>query len=149
MKKRIAASSKICNSCKTNLNSLGSRKCLECNRAYQKQSYKLRRSAFERSKQLGLDRQNFINAIKNLPCQDCGVKFPTECMDFDHRDPELKSFTITARYVSESTESRRRLMLEVSKCDLVCANCHRIRTKKFGHSAFRKSKSAENPEIVE
>ena len=72
-----------------------------------------------------------MDAIKDLPCQDCGGRFPPECMDFDHRDPELKSFPISQGYVAQKDpQALRELMLEVSKCDLVCSNCHRIRTKK-------------------
>lgn len=47
-------------------------------------------------------------------------------MDFDHRDRLDKKFAI-----SESARYSLRLMREeVTKCDLVCANCHRIRTFK-------------------
>lgn len=45
--------------------------------------------------------------------------------DFDHRDPKLKSFSISDKGV---TVSLARLQEEVKKCDLVCANCHRFRT---------------------
>jgi hypothetical protein len=66
-----------------------------------------------------------INAMKNgRPCMDCGGYFPPVCMDFDHRDPSNKSFSVAG--------SKRRLWIlleEISKCDLVCANCHRIRTQ--------------------
>ena len=75
------------------------------------------------------DRQEFVNKIKDLPCQDCGGRFDPECMDFDHRDAEIKSFEIGARMLGKGEKSLRKFMLEVSKCDLVCANCHRLRTK--------------------
>ena len=81
-------------------------------------------------------RRSFLDSIKDLPCQDCGGSFPPECMDFDHRDPELKSFGIgrdSAVSVNDP-EAMRTLMLEVSKCDLICSKCHRIRTKAQNHA---------------
>lgn len=46
-------------------------------------------------------------------------------MDFDHRDPGLKSYTVS-RMVGRAGIVR--IMAEVAKCDIVCANCHRDRT---------------------
>lgn len=57
------------------------------------------------------------------PCSDCGNKYPPEAMDFDHvRGP--KAFNIgNARSVA-----LKALAVEIAKCDLVCATCHRLRT---------------------
>lgn len=67
----------------------------------------------------------WINSFKEKPCMDCGGIYDTECMDFDHREGETKAFNVgTARNLS-----KRRVMEEIAKCDLVCANCHRLRTK--------------------
>jgi hypothetical protein len=55
---------------------------------------------------------------------DCGNTFPPVCMDFDHRDADSKSFNIASR-IQLSIE---KLAAEIAKCDLVCSNCHRIRT---------------------
>lgn len=68
-----------------------------------------------------------INQIKaTTPCADCGGTFHPVCMDFDHRDPLLK-----VSGISEMIQARLSLdtiMKEIDKCDLVCANCHRLRT---------------------
>jgi hypothetical protein len=63
--------------------------------------------------------------MKNKPCADCGGKFPTMCMDFDHVRGR-KEFAISSRWGT----SLGRLNKEIAKCDLVCANCHRIRTSE-------------------
>lgn len=55
---------------------------------------------------------------------DCGQTFPMCVMDFDHRDPSLKCFGI-GQYKEGSVT---KLLAEIAKCDVVCANCHRIRT---------------------
>jgi hypothetical protein len=70
-----------------------------------------------------------IQAMKNVPCADCGQRFDPVCMDFDHRDPSQKQFTIAGGY-SRSLEA---LLDEIAKCDIVCANCRRLRTQKGRH----------------
>lgn len=70
-----------------------------------------------------------VEKLKDKPCTDCGHKFPPYCMDFDHVRGQ-KEF-----YVTESVRSWERTEKEIAKCELVCANCHRIRTyrrKQFG-----------------
>lgn len=65
-----------------------------------------------------------ILSLKQGPCMDCGGSFPPVCMDFDHRPGVVKLFAI-ATGLNRSMES---VKAEIAKCDLVCANCHRIRT---------------------
>lgn len=64
----------------------------------------------------------WIAGLKAAPCADCGVSYPTCVMDFDHQGD--KEFSIGA----SMTKSRAALQREIDKCELVCANCHRIRT---------------------
>jgi hypothetical protein len=47
-------------------------------------------------------------------------------MDFDHREPHKKNFRITAG--GAMLRNRLSLLGEIDQCDVVCANCHRIRT---------------------
>lgn len=69
-----------------------------------------------------------IVAAKHRPCADCGGSFPSVCMDFDHRDPDQKGFTISQAVSRGRTEAT--ILAEIQKCDVVCANCHRIRTER-------------------
>lgn len=64
-----------------------------------------------------------INAAKNVPCALCGNRFPSVCMDFHHRDRSAKSFGIGARAMSYGP---KKIIAEIAKCDVYCANCHRI-----------------------
>lgn len=58
------------------------------------------------------------------PCKDCGNKFHPEVMEFDHvRGEKLFQLSDAVR-----GKSLRDIATEIAKCDLVCANCHRIRT---------------------
>ena len=48
-------------------------------------------------------------------------------MDFDHRDRKTKLTNIN-RMINYRSYSKEKILEEIEKCDLVCANCHRIRT---------------------
>ena len=68
--------------------------------------------------------QEIMQVEKARPCMDCGGTFPPYVYDFDHRIPAEKSFSIS----KGKRVGREALLAEIAKCDLVCANCHRIRT---------------------
>ena len=70
-----------------------------------------------------------VDALKLKPCLDCGGKFPPVCMDFDHRPGQVKLGNVSSIRTRWSME---RVLAEIAKCDLVCANCHRIRTRARG-----------------
>lgn len=60
---------------------------------------------------------------KNHPCVDCGKTFPSCAMQFDHVRGEKVD------KVSNLVNAPRLLLeAEIAKCDLVCGNCHKIRT---------------------
>ncbi len=71
----------------------------------------------------------FLRDLRRRPCADCGQNFPPWVMDFDHRDPTTKSFALAAG--KALLKSREVLIAEIAKCDVVCANCHAIRTYKW------------------
>lgn len=68
-------------------------------------------------------RRDLIRNLKSKPCTDCGSMFHPICMDFDHTKGE-KLFNITAG----ARRPLSVLMAEIEKCEVVCANCHRLRT---------------------
>ncbi len=67
----------------------------------------------------------FIDSLKDCPCTDCGESYPACVMDFDHVRGE-KLFNVTS--MKGRSPSEAAILEEVAKCDVVCANCHRIRT---------------------
>lgn len=70
--------------------------------------------------------KSYIDELKNQPCTDCGQTYPSYVMDFDHLDGYTKHKNV-ADLIGERT-SIRVIRNELAKCELVCANCHRIRT---------------------
>lgn len=69
--------------------------------------------------------RDLINQLKDFPCTDCGVKYLPCVMDFDHINDD-KEFNVS-HLVSECAKTEK-ILTEVAKCELVCANCHRMRT---------------------
>jgi len=79
-------------------------------------------------------------------CMDCGHKFPYFVMDFDHRDPTTK---VTDVSILVKNGTRWALVLEeIAKCDLVCVNCHRLRTYK-GQSCYRTRRYEHHRNILD
>jgi len=58
-------------------------------------------------------------------CTDCGYNAHPAALDFDHRDPASKTDDIGKMYGRATTD---RIYAEVNKCDVRCANCHRVKT---------------------
>ena len=70
--------------------------------------------------------RNYVIEIKeNTPCTDCGINYPYYVMDFDHL--EDKKITVSRVINSGSWIKTKE---EIAKCEVVCSNCHRIRTYK-------------------
>lgn len=77
------------------------------------------------SKRLRIERREILNKAKEKGCVECGYNEHFCALDFDHIDPSQKEFTIGTSYTSVSLE---RLYKEIDKCQVLCANCHRIKT---------------------
>ena len=59
------------------------------------------------------------------PCKDCQTKYPYYVMQYDHRDGSTKEGIVSSIV---NTLGEKALLREIAKCDLVCSNCHAIRT---------------------
>lgn len=76
---------------------------------------------------INLDKREYLDKYKTQAgCADCGLRNDEhpEVFDFDHRPGTDKHFNL-ARAINLTW---KRLLAEIEKCDVVCANCHRIRT---------------------
>lgn len=101
------------------------RYCRECGKHFTRNHYKRNKSQYiARSMRSNIKRREYLQQLKSRPCADCGMQYPYYVMDFDHREDEEKVFEMNrVAYVS-----MRALKQEIKKCDLVCSNCHRVRT---------------------
>jgi hypothetical protein len=85
-----------------------------------------RRAVNERLRRLRQKKRAQLDELKRKPCADCGGEFHPFVMDFDHRDDAEKLFNVSASIPLGLPF--KRVLAEVAKCDIVCANCHRMRT---------------------
>lgn len=106
----------------------------EAGRAAIREHYRQNKAAYlERNKRVRHDIREMVRAAKDRPCADCGRSFPSYVMDLDHRPGEAKRFELGG--IGRKTPSRPQVTAEIAKCDVVCANCHRVRTfSRAGHS---------------
>lgn len=58
-------------------------------------------------------------------CIDCGEKYPHYMLEFDHL-PEYEKLENVGNVARR--HSWQKALEEISKCDIVCANCHKART---------------------
>lgn len=114
--------------------------CVNCHRVRSRAQHRGRIERRGTSPRLDAKRANWrrqaamLDVLRDRPCADCGGRFPPCSMDFDHRIPPLKLSRVPA-LIGRAGDGR--ILAEVAKCDIVCANCHRARTFRRRTSASR------------
>ncbi len=70
----------------------------------------------------GQNRKKILIEKKGGKCKKCGYCLYIGSLSFHHRDPNLKLFSLD----SSSLQTRKwsDIIQELSKCDLLCMNCH-------------------------
>lgn len=68
-------------------------------------------------------------------CIDCKEMYPHYVLEFDHREGEEKIGSVSELYASRGREIG---LSEAKKCDIVCANCHKIRTYNRAQNGIKK-----------
>lgn len=102
--------------------------CKDCQNEYTRAHYKANKEArISHSAKTTADHRaavrDYLNELKDVPCADCGNRFIAPVMEFDHvRGEKMFQISKAGRYGWDKIKE------EISKCDIVCANCHRIRT---------------------
>ena len=100
--------------------------CKLCHKAYRKSHYeKHRKKYIDKASIWKASQIEQMRKLKNKPCADCKIQYSVWVMQFDHiRD---KDFTIAEK---AGCLSSKRIVEEISKCEVVCANCHAERTHR-------------------
>jgi len=80
-----------------------------------------RSGVIERAKR---DRAYFQRIKVERGCTDCGYNAHAVALDFDHLPGAVKLY----RVASMAGLRRALVDAEIAKCEVVCANCHRVRT---------------------
>lgn len=104
--------------------------CKSCHKEYRKQHYiKNKQKYISKAAKWRLNqKQILLEYLSNKCCKDCGNK-DVRVLEFDHIE-DNKEFCIGQKVGQVSIE---RLKKEIDKCEVVCANCHRIRTINRGN----------------
>jgi len=63
----------------------------------------------------------FAELKSQLVCARCGENHPA-CLVFHHRDPMTKEIAIAVAI--RRSWGRKRILAELAKCEVLCANCH-------------------------
>lgn len=75
--------------------------------------------------------RTYLDEIKlSRGCTKCGYKEHPAALDFHHLSQQDKVATIASLY---STLNLQKILAEVAKCEVLCANCHRIETYHQKH----------------
>lgn len=105
--------------------------CKECTRQvdrdhYKKHAQRIKHQKRALNKKRYQDNKGKTDKIKSeTPCTDCGKLFHPCQMQFDHlKDKKFNVSEILANYTWETIEK------EIAKCEVVCANCHCLRTHR-------------------
>lgn len=69
--------------------------------------------------------REIVRAAKNVPCADCGIQYHYCVMQFDHTGED--KIDNVARMVA-NLRSIALILAEIAKCEVVCSNCHALRT---------------------
>lgn len=98
--------------------------CKACLSESYKKAYqeKYKPTVNKRAKRVRQEHRRMIAGLmEGKCCVRCGYDDP-RAFEYHHRDPSQKSFTISSGHM----RSNKAILEEIEKCDLLCANCHRI-----------------------
>jgi len=101
---------------------------------YLENNNKHRKVISERNnKNRNISRDYVLEILKKSKCKDCGNN-DIRVLEFDHLKNKFKNVSslISAGYSVEIIQN------EINKCDVICANCHRIRTINRSFKNYRK-----------
>ena len=104
--------------------------CRLCQRIVQNKWYAAKGAKHRKRNRLGnrerrrRNRKFLTEYLLEHPCADCGEANPV-VLDFDHVKGKKKDAVTT---LANNLYSIKKIKEEISKCEVVCANCHRIRT---------------------
>jgi hypothetical protein len=98
---------------------MGTKNADYCRTWYQKNRAKRRAQLAEQQRE---NRRRYAEYKATLSCERCGFSHPA-ALHFHHKDPNQKAFGVADGVKSMSWE---RLLSEIQKCEVLCANCHAI-----------------------
>lgn len=100
--------------------------CKECARRRSRLHYRNNRERHQALAKARLrELRGWAATLKSGPCTDCGGTFHHRAMHWDHIAND-KAADVSVLVAAGS--SKGKILNEIAKCELVCANCHAVRT---------------------
>lgn len=106
--------------------------CKACKRDYNRRHYLANKARYvalvttRKRERLPANRRRLWAYLLAHPCVDCGEPDPT-ALEFDHLDPTTKTTDVCRTLAGYRWE---RIAVEIDKCAVRCANCHRRKTAR-------------------
>jgi len=99
-------------------------RCKKCDCEYKAEKYQENKELFKSraKKRRRENRQWFITYKQSLKCSKCGDE-RWYVLDFHHRKNSKKNLNICE--MVNRVYSKEKIVEEIEKCDVLCANCHR------------------------
>lgn len=106
-------------------------RCRSCSRLWYEENRDAHRANVRRNTKaiLARNRRLMTDYLLEHPCVDCGER-DVRCLDFDHREGSDKVREVCR--LIHNAGSWTRVLAEIEKCDVRCANCHRRVTVERG-----------------
>ena len=125
--------------------------CKTCQTANPDDFYPTLRSSYCRThfiqRYLAPGRLRLLNSkLERHHCQDCHLAVTAEnsvCFDYDHLHSKLRNVALMTSVSDEV------FYAEIAKCELVCANCHRLRTLTRGWKGGRPRNASQSTPPVQ
>jgi len=111
--------------CTTCGNELQGRQTKFCSRFCKTLSTNFKNQNYSSQQSRGIERKRKLIDLAGGQCCDCGYNKNLAALEFHHLNPAEKNFGIDLRKCSNLQWDK--LVDEVKKCVLICANCHRER----------------------
>ena len=104
---------------------------VEARRAYWKQWYERNKhredyKAYDRATKKRIRKERrawYLDLKKELKCEKCGID-DFRVLDFHHKNPSDKEMEVSL--LALRAASKEKILKEIEKCSVICANCHRI-----------------------
>ena len=115
---------RFCKSCRKELDGYKSSYCdNKCKHSfYYSQRKKINGNTNERQKEISKERKLKLIKMSGGCCEICGYNKNYSALCFHHLNPENKTFNLDSKKLSNTKWDS--LVLEWSKCQLLCQNCH-------------------------
>lgn len=100
--------------------------CIGCTKTYKKGHYDSNKRVYfaKNKRHRARQYQKFLEYMVGKSCLDCG-NGDVRVLEFDHRDGVSKHANVSKLVQQAGWQT---VQEEIAKCDVVCCNCHRIRT---------------------